>query len=298
MFKKILLSFVVLSVMACNGSGGGSGKSVTPSGYEYSHAKVGTVKTKPGDFVSFTFRVIGSDGSVLQEMGEGPNMPIMQLPTEDKPLPKANPLVEVLALASIGDTITLRMPIDSMQGASANPQFAGLEYIEYLAVVKDSKDEAAQKADNEALRLEMEAKAEESIKRLPEIEAMVAQTLKDYKKGKLETQSLENGLKYIIHEQGDGIKAESGKRASVAYYGVNMDGKMFDNSFKRGRPYPFTVGRGEVIKGWDEGIPLLNVGGKATLFIPYQMAYGEAGSPPNIGPKAELVFYVELAEVN
>lgn len=296
MFKKILLGFIVMSIVACSQSG--NQELVTPSGYSYSHAKMGSEKTKPGDFVSFTLTIKGSDGTILQEMGEGPSMPVMQLPTAEKPLTQPNPVLEAIGTASIGDTLTLIMPLDSIPGAATNPQLAGMTHIEYVAVVKASKDEATQLADNEAKRLEMEAAAEESKKRLPEIESLIATSLKDYKSGKLKTQSLDSGLKYHIIEQGTGEQAENGKRASVNYYGVTMDGKMFDNSFRRGAPYPFTLGRGEVIKGWDLGIPLLKVGGKGVLFIPYQLAYGEAGSPPNIGPKAELVFYVELAELN
>ena len=86
--------------------------------------------------------------------------------------------------------------------------------------------------------------------------------------------------------------------ASVHYYGVTTDGNMFDNSFKAGRPYPVPVGQGRVIRGWDEGLPLLKGGSKAVLFIPGELGYGAAGSPPNIGPNAELIFYVEIAEVN
>ena len=148
------------------------------------------------------------------------------------------------------------------------------------------------------MRLDQESAMEESKKRIPEVSEMIAGTLKEYKSGKLKTEKLESGLKYVIHEQGEGAQAVDGMSVSVDYYGVTMDGKMFDNSFRAGRPYTFPLGAGQVIKGWDLGIPLLKVGGKATIFIPYELGYGEAGSPPNIGPKAELVFYVELTDVN
>ena len=98
-------------------------------------------------------------------------------------------------------------------------------------------------------------------------------------------------------EEGTGTQAEAGKTVSVQYYGTLMDGKMFDNSFRRGAPFEFTVGQGQVIKGWDLGLPKMKEGGKAALFIPYELAYGEAGSPPNIPAKSQLLFYVELEEV-
>ena len=73
---------------------------------------------------------------------------------------------------------------------------------------------------------------------------------------------------------------------------------MFDNSLSRGMPFSFALGRGMVIPGWDEGIALLKEGGKAFLFVPPALGYGEAGSPPVIPANSELIFYVELEKVN
>lgn len=295
MLNRILVCFIVISMVACGQKG--EKELITPSGFPYTHSKVGTEKVKPGDFLSFTLKIEGSDDRVLQDLPEGPNMPMMQMPTVENPLPQSNPILEAMVDASVGDTIIITMPIDSLPNVKSNPQFAGLEYLKYTTVVIDIQDEVAKKATDEAKRLELEAAMEANKKRIPEIDEMLKTTLKNYKSGKLKTEKLESGLKYVIHDQGDGAQAENGKQVSVDYYGVTMDNKMFDNSFRRGAPYTFTLGRGEVIKGWDLGIPLLNTGGAATLFIPYQLAYGEAGSPPNIGPKAELVFYVELKDV-
>jgi FKBP-type peptidyl-prolyl cis-trans isomerase len=75
------------------------------------------------------------------------------------------------------------------------------------------------------------------------------------------------------------------------------NGKKFDDSFERGTPIPFTLGVGQVIQGWDEGIALLKEGDKAVLFIPSELGYGETGAGADIPPNAELVFYVELVTV-
>ena len=295
MLNRLLVCFVILSMVACGQQG--EKTLITPSGFPYTHSKVGTEKVNPGDFLSFTLKIEGSDDRVLQDLPEGPNMPMMQMPTADNPLPQSNPILEAMVDASVGDTIIITMPIDSLPNVKSNPQFSGLEYLKYTTVVIDIQDEASKRAADEAKRLEVEATMEANAKRIPEIDEMLKNTVKDYKSGKLKTKKLDSGLKYVIHEPGDGAQAENGTQVSVDYYGVTMDNKMFDNSFRRGSPYTFTLGRGEVIKGWDLGIPLLKTGGTATLFIPYQLAYGEAGSPPNIGPKAELVFYVELKNV-
>ena len=96
---------------------------------------------------------------------------------------------------------------------------------------------------------------------------------------------------------GTGKEAKSGDKVRVHYTGTLMSGKKFDSSRDRGEPFEFTLGKGEVIKGWDQGVVGMKVGGKRKLVIPFDLAYGEAGSPPNIPPKAALKFDVELVEV-
>ncbi len=105
------------------------------------------------------------------------------------------------------------------------------------------------------------------------------------------------GLEYYIIQQGEGEKAENGKTVEVHYTGFLENGDVFDSSIIRNKPFSFRVGSGMVIPGWDEGIAALNVGGKALLSIPFQLAYGEAGRPPLIPPKARLLFNVELISV-
>lgn len=107
----------------------------------------------------------------------------------------------------------------------------------------------------------------------------------------------ESGLWYIIETEGTGARATKQRSVSVHYTGTLADGSAFDSSYKRGQPITFTLGIGKVIKGWDEGIALLNVGGKAKLIVPYQLAYGELGRAPIIPPKATLIFDVELVDV-
>ncbi|MBI3152019.1 MAG: FKBP-type peptidyl-prolyl cis-trans isomerase, partial [Chloroflexi bacterium] len=87
-----------------------------------------------------------------------------------------------------------------------------------------------------------------------------------------------SGLEYIELEVGTGAQAEAGKTVSVHYTGKFQDGKVFDSSVARGEPITFQLGRGNVIKGWDEGIALMKVGGKAQLIIPPDLGYGERGA--------------------
>ncbi|WP_299334669.1 peptidylprolyl isomerase [uncultured Psychroserpens sp.] len=106
-----------------------------------------------------------------------------------------------------------------------------------------------------------------------------------------------SGLRYQIIQKGDGKAAEAGKMVSVHYKGQLADGTVFDSSYKRNAPLDFQVGVGQVIPGWDEGICLLNVGDKARLVIPSDLAYGAAGAGGVIPPNATLVFDVELMDV-
>ena len=97
---------------------------------------------------------------------------------------------------------------------------------------------------------------------------------------------------------GDGAEAKAGAAVSVHYTGTFVEGgKKFDSSHDRGRRFQFKLGAGQVIKGWDEGVAGMKVGGKRTLMIPYAMAYGERGMPPVIPAKADLKFEVELLGV-
>lgn len=97
---------------------------------------------------------------------------------------------------------------------------------------------------------------------------------------------------------GTGAEAVSGKKITVNYAGTLTDGTKFDSSYDRGTPFSFTLGAGEVIKGWDQGFAGMKVGGKRKLTIPPELGYGAAGAGGVIGPNATLIFEVELLGVN
>jgi peptidylprolyl isomerase len=106
-----------------------------------------------------------------------------------------------------------------------------------------------------------------------------------------------SGLRYIDEVVGDGDAPAKGKRVSVHYTGKLTNGKKFDSSVDRREPFEFTIGVGQVIKGWDEGVMSMKVGGKRQLIIPPDLGYGARGAPPAIPPNAELIFDVELLGV-
>ncbi|ANA39943.1 MULTISPECIES: FKBP-type peptidyl-prolyl cis-trans isomerase [Geobacter] len=106
-----------------------------------------------------------------------------------------------------------------------------------------------------------------------------------------------SGLSYVDLVAGSGAAPVAGKPVKVHYTGWLENGTKFDSSVDRGEPFVFTIGAGEVIPGWDEGVMSMKVGGKRRLIVPPQLGYGAAGAGGVIPPNATLIFEVELLDV-
>lgn len=121
-------------------------------------------------------------------------------------------------------------------------------------------------------------------------------TKEEKKDGKVIT--TKSGLKYEELKVGDGKEAKEGSQVIVHYTGTLENGKKFDSSVDRGKPFgPINLGAGMVIKGWDEGLQGMKVGGKRKLIIPAKLGYGDRGAGEDIPPGATLIFEVELIEI-
>ena len=142
---------------------------------------------------------------------------------------------------------------------------------------------------------EMRAKAEEKRKAEGEANKKAGEAFLAENKSKPGVIALPSGLQYKVIKQGEGAKPKATDVVLTQYKGTLIDGTEFDSSYTRGEPAKFAANR--VIKGWTEALQLMPVGSKWQLFIPSELAYGPAGSPPKIGPNSTLVFDIELVGI-
>ena len=182
-------------------------------------------------------------------------------------------------------------------GENIKTQFPDIDLKNFEAAIKDVLDDNkkpsisgadAQKTIQEYFT-KQQAKASESV--VEEGKKFLAE---NSKKEKVVT--LESGLQYEVIKTGEGAKPTLNDQVTTHYHGTLIDGTVFDSSVERGEPASFPVSG--VIKGWTEALQLMNVGSKWRLFVPYDLAYGERGAGPKIGPFTTLIFEVELISIN
>lgn len=253
----------------------------------------GSPKVQPGQFVYYhAQRRKGEEvESRSRDLGDPQ---IFQVPVEKDPNSQTALLEDVLTSMGVGDSATIFLRLDTLP--TKPPGFEEEDVMYFDLVVVDVKNEADFQAEQEAMRAEAEAEAAVVRERAEATIQSAKDMVAKYAAGELsdQIQRTGSGLGYLITEEGTGASPAGGRQVAVQYVGMLTDGTVFDNSFERGDPITFPLGVGRVIPGWDEGIALLKEGGKGYLFIPHQLGYGEAGSPPTIPGNAELVFYVEL----
>lgn len=292
MTKYFIAILATISILASCKSGGSTQSEMkeTSGGYMYQTISQGNgAKAELGQYAYFNAEVVSLDGDVVFSSSETGQPGIMKLVEAGDPT-NPSPFSEILVNGNVGDSIHIYL------GAEQGAQGSGYDSLIYKIGFFDMVDEATYQEKLQQEQLETQKRMEAAKEVEVEIASKVQDIYSGIKSGKYdgEIQTTDSGLKYIMHEKGDGAMPSAGDNVSVNYYGVRSeDGTMFDNSWKRGQSFRFPLGKGRVIKGWDEGVALLPKGSKSTLIIPGDLAYGETGSGM-IKPNDELIFYIEV----
>ncbi len=282
----ILVAGMGFFLISCGGGDtDGEGFTTTESGLKYKIHTNSTDTTRPlvGTFLGIDL-TYGVGDSVLFHSNDLPNPFVLPMV---EGVHQAD-IYEGLALMKVGDSATFLCNLDSVfsklfrfQGPT--PQFDSAEYMYFGIKLKNVKTRAQIDAEH------AEETAKAAANELKTRDAFIAENYAG-------AQPTASGLYYIETVKGKGANAEAGQKVKVHYHGTFLDGSKFDSSYDRGAPYEFTLGRGEVIKGWDEGIALMKKGGKAVLIIPSDLAYGPAGRS-GIPASSTLKFEVELVDI-
>lgn len=254
----------------------------TASGLYYVIQKNGEGRqANPGDFVTVHYKGMFLDNQVFDESITQNDPFVFQLGQKQVIMGWD----EGIALLKEGSKALLFIPSalaygDRGAGGIIAPNTTLKFEVELLKVQSPQEREA------ERLALEQKRTAEED------------NIIQNYlKKNNIKASKTASGLYYTLTKQGSGLQPSAGNRVSVHYKGTLLDGTVFDESYQRNQPLQFVLGRGQVIRGWDEGIALLKEGGKATLIVPSRLAYGDRKVGQHIEPNSVLRFDVELVKV-
>ena len=265
---------------------------VAESGLKYHfYVQTGTEKPQLEDIVSLEMLYRAGDEILFDSRQAGMPM-FLQMMEPEYP----GDIYEALFMMAKGDSASFAMDAEQFflvtAGMMEVPDFveAGDEIIFEIAMM-DIMDEAGFEQEQQRM---MEEQMQESMQRAEQEEGLMLAYLEQ--EG-ITAEPTGSGLYYVEVEAGEGSKPEPGDMVAVHYEGRLLDGTVFDSSIERGQPIEFPLGQGRVIPGWDEGISMMQVGGKATLVIPSYLAYGERGAGRDIPPFSTLVFEVELVDI-
>ncbi|WMJ72418.1 FKBP-type peptidyl-prolyl cis-trans isomerase [Cytophagaceae bacterium ABcell3] len=285
---KFLFPVVIGMLVSCQssmvGNGGDDDFARTASGLEYKVHKQGTRKNIAlNDAVVFHMRLKAGDEVLRDTWKEGValNMVLDEIPFEGS-------FEEGLTYLAEGDSASFHVDADSLYEKSFGaPKPSGLENNKVVFDVKVDKvvseDELERDKEVEELRVKLEN------------EEQINTYLRNNKIFEVEKDL--SGLYMVRKKKGNGEKVEEGQRVAVHYIGKLVNGQVFDNSYEKEEPMVFTLGKGEVISGWDIGIAKLEQGEKAILVVPSYLGYGAEGAGTTIPPDSPLVFEVELVAV-
>jgi FKBP-type peptidyl-prolyl cis-trans isomerase FkpA len=283
MMKKYAFFIGILTVLSGYVIAGQFKK--TPNGLQYAIYKPQKgERIKDGDivFLNLSYRT-NKDSLLFSSWQLGGPVSLKVEPSTFK-----GDLMEGLRLLTVNDSADFKINADSLFtktfAAELPPFIEKGSLLTFTVKITRVTTEAKLQEEEKAAAVKQQAMEKE----------MLAKYVADKKLNPVITAS---GLQYVVNSVGTGPKPTAGQKVKVHYTGTLLDGTKFDSSVDRNEPFEFTLGRGQVIKGWDEGIALLNKGSKAVLILPSSLAYGTRGAGSLIPPNTPLIFEVELIDM-
>ncbi|MCB0602217.1 MAG: FKBP-type peptidyl-prolyl cis-trans isomerase [Saprospiraceae bacterium] len=296
----IVLSIGLLSFGSCSKGSKSGGTEVgeflkTPTGFTYYLFERGPGrKINVGEVAYFNVIEVMDDSVVLQNSWVDRKLRKNQISEAGQISRDVGPIMDVLREMHIGDSVSFTLTPRDLNIPTEAFQFDHLTYFMKLEKIKSQSQWQAEKDSMQAVFDHYV----DSVRLLTE--PMKQKLQADIKAWKGEyadkIQRTPSGIEYYVHTLGTGLVIENGVGVAINYVGALEDGTVFDDSYHDGRPYAFTFGRGTVIKAWDDIFQYLPRGSVATIWVPANLAYAEAGSPPAIPPNANLFFLVEVIE--
>lgn len=295
--KKLVIVALAFVLFSC-----GSDSFSTESGIQVKYAEKGTGELPADSLIGLYYiQCITPDGKEI--LTYDPNNP-QPLKLDPGSQAQQGELYEILAKLRTGDSVGFDLVASELFSKTFNrPVPDSIDAESKLSFQISFIDQLTEEGYYEMMAKKAEEKGAEQL-------AIDTEILNDYlAKNNIVTEKTDNGLQYVITEKGTGPIPEEGQMVQVDYAGWVLDGPHFDTSIEsvakeQGlynerrpyQPYAFPLGKGQVIRGWDIGVALLNVGSKATLYIPSTLGYQTRGSG-QIPPNAILVFDVELVGI-
>jgi FKBP-type peptidyl-prolyl cis-trans isomerase FkpA len=253
-------------------------------------------KIQNGEIMKFHFTQKLNDSVLATSYSQGPRY----IPVDGRSVPYD--VSEVIMDLRKGDSLYAVQMVDTFIKQNPNgipPQFKkGMKIITTIKVLDIFKNQDEARADETK---EKELAFKNNTKLQDQLKKDIAAIQAHLSANNIQAQKTKNGAFVQIITQGNGPAAVKGKFVSLKYKGTNMAGKVFDTnmdtSFKHTDPLTFVVGTGQMITGFDEGVQLLKKGDKARIYIPSSLAFGPKPSSPNLGPDENVIFDVEVLDV-
>ncbi len=260
--------------------------SYTPLGFPYLlHTKQAGTQPQPGQIVRFRAQMRSGDMIYYTMPYQDGDASIIDIPEIETDIAWRSPALQLLSQMVEGDSGTTFLRIDTLSTKPRN-----LENTDWLAMdircieILDTTVWAARK--------------QQLLAGQRKIGIMMDSVITAYKRKatreQMDLQSTRSRLRYLMVREGSGVSPFPGRQVRVHYAAYLRSGQLIDSSLERNEPFTFTLGNGEVIDGWDEGVQLLREGSEAIFFIPARLAYGERGAPPLVPPHAEIIYYIKL----